>query len=140
MRVTAFRLRTAAWCICYQQWIAFLCICFFINNSFLALKYADNYIPYDGSPYLCVGSKWLMCSMGPIRVNSTKLNLKHYNDVKARVSNIRGHSREVFKGGYHDLNTGFVRGITKSYKVLYLFLKNRTSYKVLYFLTGIIFL
>ena len=32
--------------------------------------------------------------------------------------------------------TGFVRGITKSYKVLYLFLKNKTSYillKVLYF-------
>ena len=27
----------------------------------------------------------------------------------------------------------FVRGITKSYKVLYLFLKNKTSYKVLYF-------
>ena len=29
--------------------------------------------------------------------------------------------------------TGFVRGITKSYKVLYLFSKNKTSYKVLYF-------
>ena len=35
--------------------------------------------------------------------------------------------------------TGFVRGITKSYKVLYLFLKNKTSYKVLYFIEGLIF-
>ena len=35
--------------------------------------------------------------------------------------------------------TGFVRGLTKSYKVLYLFLKNKTSYKVLYFIEGIIF-
>ena len=34
---------------------------------------------------------------------------------------------------------GFVRGITKSYKVLYLFLKNKTSYKVLYFIEGLIF-
>ena len=37
------------------------------------------------------------------------------------------------------LITGFVRGITKSYKVLYLFLKNKTSYKVLYFIEGLIF-
>ena len=35
--------------------------------------------------------------------------------------------------------TGFVRGITKSYKVLYLFLKNKTSYKVLYFIEGLMF-
>ena len=35
--------------------------------------------------------------------------------------------------------SGFVRGITKSYKVLYLFLKNKTSYKVLYFIGGLIF-
>ena len=35
--------------------------------------------------------------------------------------------------------TGFVRGITKSYKVLYLFLKNKTPYKVLYFIEGLIF-
>ena len=35
--------------------------------------------------------------------------------------------------------TGFVRGLTKSYKVLYLFLKNKTSYKVLYFIEGLIF-
>ena len=34
---------------------------------------------------------------------------------------------------------GFVRGITKSYKVLYLFLKNKTSYKVLYFIGSLIF-
>ena len=37
------------------------------------------------------------------------------------------------------LNTGFVRGITKSYKVLHLFLKNKTSYKVLYFIGSLIF-
>ena len=35
--------------------------------------------------------------------------------------------------------TGFVRGITKSYKVLHLFLENKTSYKVLYFIEGLIF-
>ena len=34
---------------------------------------------------------------------------------------------------YTYTTTGFVRGITKSYKVLYLFSKNKTSYKVLYF-------
>ena len=37
------------------------------------------------------------------------------------------------------MRAGFVRGITKSYKVLYLFLKNKTSYKVLYFIGGLIF-
>ena len=36
--------------------------------------------------------------------------------------------------------TGFVRGLTKSDKVLYLFLKNKTSYKVLYFIEGLTFL
>ena len=40
---------------------------------------------------------------------------------------------------YHRAITGFVRGITKSYKVLYLFLKNKTSYKVLYFIEGLTF-
>ena len=35
--------------------------------------------------------------------------------------------------------TGFVRCLTKFYKVLYLFLKNKTSYKVLYFIEGIFF-
>ena len=38
-----------------------------------------------------------------------------------------------FKCSSLKLISGFVRGITKSYKVLYLFLKNKTSYKVLYF-------
>ena len=41
--------------------------------------------------------------------------------------------------GFLILHPGFVRGITKSYKFLYLFLKNKTSYKVLYFIGGLIF-
>ena len=56
-------------------------------------------------------------------------------------------NQNTIHGLTHDINSmpkllytsGFVRGITKSYKVLYLFLKNKTSYKVLYFIGSLIF-
>ena len=58
-----------------------------------------------------------------------KINIMDENDSLSEYNKIPlGHNR-----------TGFVRGLTKSYKVLYLFLKNKTSYKVLYFIEGIIF-
>ena len=50
-----------------------------------------------------------------------------------------GNTLHLSLGSNHSLLTGFVRGITKSYKVLYLFLKNKTSYKVLYLIGGLIF-